>query len=89
VRELGLNSPEMLQLRKEGIWEADSIGGEQGMISDAGVGRKKASLTRGPAVSASGRERKAARSHELGQRWLAGLGPSGNAGKGENGSRAG
>jgi hypothetical protein len=43
---------------KEGrkrLGRADSIGDEEGKESDAGVGRKKVTLTCGPSASASGR----------------------------------
>jgi hypothetical protein len=58
--------------------EADSIRWNKERKSDAGVARKKASLTRGPAVSVTAEKGRRAL---VRARSLAGLGPSGKRGR--------
>jgi hypothetical protein len=89
VRELVFIARGLLQVRKEGIWETDSIGGSKGKKSVTGVEKKKTALTSGTTVSATrSEERKAlcalARTGLLAR---AGLGPRGEAG--ERHTRAG
>jgi hypothetical protein len=60
VRHPAYIALERFQKRKGEDWGTDSVGGEQGKESDAGVGKKKVSNTWAHGISVS-RERKAVR----------------------------
>jgi hypothetical protein len=82
VRELVFIARGLLQVRKEGIWETDSIGGSKGKKSVTGMEKKKTALTSGTMVSVTrSEERKALRVlARTGLLARAGLGPRGEAG---------
>jgi hypothetical protein len=82
VHELGINSPGVLQLRKEGDLEADSIGRTRER-NRARRGEEEGVLTCGATASATRREGNAARARAAGPATgLAGLGPrQGNGGR--------